>query len=191
MGAMKWIFSQFLSATTESLVALVSAPRMTPSCGEGGVVLSAYLFPSISLPLYPPFSHTLVLTRNTRPAMVVPVLRACGARSPGRTRSKYAFLEIEGSELGVGSSTNAPVPSSRISLDLTSQLTLSNAHLLSEKRPIAKLRPLGTKPPHSPLAVFEREAPARLQRRLQHLLAGRADWEQGSMGLSGEWDQGE
>lgn len=33
---MKWIFSQFLSATTESLVARVSAPRMTPSCGCEG-----------------------------------------------------------------------------------------------------------------------------------------------------------
>ena len=31
---MKWIFSQFLSITTESLVARVSAPRMTPSWWE-------------------------------------------------------------------------------------------------------------------------------------------------------------
>lgn len=32
---MKWIFSQILSATTESLVARVSAPKMTPSWGWG------------------------------------------------------------------------------------------------------------------------------------------------------------
>lgn len=33
---MKWIFSQILFATTESSVARVSAPNMTPSWGSGG-----------------------------------------------------------------------------------------------------------------------------------------------------------
>jgi hypothetical protein len=36
LGAMKWIFSQFLSATVEPAVDRVSAPRTTPSWkGEG------------------------------------------------------------------------------------------------------------------------------------------------------------
>lgn len=48
---MKWIFSQILSATTESLVARVSAPKMTPSWGwEGGAV---GLVPTSHFP--PPF----------------------------------------------------------------------------------------------------------------------------------------
>lgn len=71
---MKWIFSQFLSATTESLVARVSAPRMTPSWGGGRRLLAEGL--RIPARLAKPPGPNPRLTRNTRPAMVVPVLRA-------------------------------------------------------------------------------------------------------------------
>lgn len=42
LSAMKWIFSQFLSATVEPAVERVSAPRTTPSCDGCRTVVCSF-----------------------------------------------------------------------------------------------------------------------------------------------------
>lgn len=129
---MKCIFEQFLSATTIPSVALVSAPRTMPSCrkgelfpkpqppqgpsrgqlgglgmGPGTPGVTQQRGASASGPACPPASLTLKMT----PAMVVPVLRGAGTRSPFWTSSasRCEFLQHRG-RVGPGGRLPPPPP---------------------------------------------------------------------------------